>query len=257
MATYTYQYGKDQDGQTIAKAPNTLMSRGQCEAFCNGTPGCQGIVHYNTYNGTGDCWAIRGAPSPYNRATSEIGLKQVTQVASVASLQANAAQKYFGPQTGIDYPGNDIRTVATTDRNACAAQCDADANCKGFVTATDSQTCWLKSNFANPTPSNNRLANAKPGVSLPGLAAQRVAEVAAPQVDQAAAQRAQEAANAKAAADARAAQAAQDAATQKTAVAQAVAAQAAADAKRAADEKKAADAALANAIAVTLSLIHI
>jgi hypothetical protein len=79
-----------------------------------------------------------------------------------------ASKKYWGPQTGIDYTGYDIGSmVANSDPDACAKLCDANTQCVGYVLATDIKGCWLKSKFANPTPSNMRTVRVKPGQPTP------------------------------------------------------------------------------------------
>jgi hypothetical protein len=79
-----------------------------------------------------------------------------------------ASKKYWGPQTGIDYPGGDIGSmVANSDPDACANLCDANSRCIGYVLATDIQACWLKSKFANPKPNSMRTASVKPGQPAP------------------------------------------------------------------------------------------
>ena len=89
---------------------------------------------------------------------------------TMAAVPPPPSKKYWGPQTGIDYPNNDLKVFPSSDPNACATACDANPQCVGYVLATDSQNCWLKSKFANPTPSNKRTASVKPGQpSPPGL----------------------------------------------------------------------------------------
>ena len=74
---------------------------------------------------------------------------------------------YTGPVSGFDYPANDLGNYPTSDPNRCAEYCTANSNCKLFVTATDSQNCWIKSTAANKGPSGNRLVYPKVGYTLP------------------------------------------------------------------------------------------
>ena len=95
---------------------------------------------------------------------------QMSKTPGVGPAAPPASAKYWGPQSGIDYPGNDLLQYPTSDSNFCAIQCDANSKCVGYVIATDSKNCWLKSRFANPTASSTRKASKKPGQpAFPGL----------------------------------------------------------------------------------------
>jgi hypothetical protein len=55
-----------------------------------------------------------------------------------------------------DFPGNDVQVLPSNDLKACLQACNARADCKGFVVATDSQNCWLKGSFGTSVPSTVR-----------------------------------------------------------------------------------------------------
>ena len=50
----------------------------------------------------------------------------------------------------------------------CAHECDARADCKGFVVATDSRNCWLKGSFGASVPSTVRPSYVKTQQSIFG-----------------------------------------------------------------------------------------
>ena len=55
-----------------------------------------------------------------------------------------------------DYPGGDLQNVPNSDPVNCAALCDANQKCVGFITATNSQNCWLKASFGQGVASTIR-----------------------------------------------------------------------------------------------------
>jgi PAN domain len=63
---------------------------------------------------------------------------------------------YAGPMGGQDYPGNDIAQLPIGDATGCSQKCDGTNGCVGFVMASDSQNCWLKSSFGQATQSSVR-----------------------------------------------------------------------------------------------------
>ena len=77
-----------------------------------------------------------------------------------------ASQKYWGPRFKIDYPGNDLAYFQNNDTNFCAQKCDGTPACKGYVTSTNSNECWLKGGFGNPTR-GPRMLMVKPGNPIP------------------------------------------------------------------------------------------
>lgn len=77
-----------------------------------------------------------------------------------------ASQKYWGPRFKIDYPGNDLAYFQNNDTNFCAQKCDGTPACKGYVTSTNSNECWLKGGFGNPTL-GPRMLMVKPGNPIP------------------------------------------------------------------------------------------
>jgi len=66
--------------------------------------------------------------------------------------------------TSTDYPGNDIKAFSNFTVKECMDTCKITPNCKGILTdvidlsTTEGRgTCWLKSNFSNPTIINRGL----------------------------------------------------------------------------------------------------
>ena len=96
--TYKYFEGKDQSGQTLAKAPN-LLARKQCEQFCENTSGCKGIVTYSKGKDLGECWAVKGFPSPNADTNSAIAVKLETPKNSVLGL-CSITQDSYGRGAG-------------------------------------------------------------------------------------------------------------------------------------------------------------
>ena len=74
------------------------------------------------------------------------------------------------PQTG-DWWGNELGNFPTSDPNECAKKCDANSSCVAFVTASDSQNCWLKSKLDpamnHPGSASVRQYYTKSGVVFP------------------------------------------------------------------------------------------
>ena len=74
------------------------------------------------------------------------------------------------PQVG-DWWGNDLGSYPTSDPATCATNCDDNNGCVAFVTATDSQNCWLKSRLDpaqnHPSAASVRQYYTKPGVVFP------------------------------------------------------------------------------------------
>lgn len=70
---------------------------------------------------------------------------------------------------GGDWWGNDIASYPTSDATTCAKNCNDAPDCVAFVTATDSQNCWLKRSIDSNAyhDQNNRQYYTKPGVNLP------------------------------------------------------------------------------------------
>lgn len=79
---------------------------------------------------------------------------------------------YYGGMVGFDYPNNDLAYYANTYPINCMRLCDSRSDCYGIVTSDPNRVdpsrpedhhCWLKSVFANktPTPNNDRIAYIK------------------------------------------------------------------------------------------------
>ena len=79
------------------------------------------------------------------------GVPVYTEPAATASPVAN-----YQMTNNYDYPGTDLQNVPNSDPVNCAALCDANQKCVGFITATDSQNCWLKGSFGQGVPSTVR-----------------------------------------------------------------------------------------------------
>jgi len=106
-----------------------------------------------------------------NQSSGTISGSGVPNNSSVTTVTTNikspSSKKYWGPQTGIDYPGNDLQYIATSNPDLCATNCDNNPQCVGYLLGTDGPNCWLKSSFQNPTPSSVRTASVKPGQPAP------------------------------------------------------------------------------------------
>ena len=120
------------------------------------------IVVYDGNNNP--VWAsgtnVPNPPPPIQESVNKAAME-------VAAYVPQSSKKYWGPQTGIDYPGNDLGNTRNSDPDACATNCDNSPQCVGYVLGTDGPNCWLKSSFQNPTPSSVRTASVKPGQPAP------------------------------------------------------------------------------------------
>jgi len=78
---------------------------------------------------------------------------------------------YTKQPIGGDWWGSDIANYPTSDPEACATNCNSATGCVAFVTATDSQNCWIKSKIDSTQyhPATTRQYYTKPGTSLPAL----------------------------------------------------------------------------------------
>jgi hypothetical protein len=203
-ASWTYQ-GCFNDGNHGQAGPRVLKnnigqvtSASQCTALAQGMGYNVSGLQYG-----GQCWAdtnvaydAQGAqqncpplgPAWGNQVSTSstfvkpgVASMQTTNSAAAVSTVPNASKKYWGPQTGIDYPGNDLGNTQNSDPDMCATVCDNNPQCVGYVLGTDGPNCWLKGSFQNPTASNTRTASVKPGQPAPpGLAP--TAQVPAPGV---------------------------------------------------------------------------
>jgi hypothetical protein len=135
--TYSYVEGKDQDGQTI-KSMGAIWSRKQCESFCNADAACKGIVTYASATGAGDCWTVKGFPSPYNKAGSAIAYKPGTTTVSNTTPVSNTSSKVAEVATQ-----NKIAEVAPSPMTLSAA--DRKAIIDDAVAASGRKACgWIK-----------------------------------------------------------------------------------------------------------------
>ena len=62
---------------------------------------------------------------------------------------------YYGPFTGYDYEGSDIKHVPNATVEQCQHVCNYTQGCVGVISSAE-KDCWLKSNFTNKTPKENR-----------------------------------------------------------------------------------------------------
>ena len=76
------------------------------------------------------------------------------------------SQKYWGPRVGVEYYGNDVGYFQNNDTNFCAQKCDGTPACKGYITSTNTNECWLKGGFGKPTR-GPRMLMVKPGNPIP------------------------------------------------------------------------------------------
>lgn len=91
----------------------------------------------------------------------------MVKVAAEAPAPAGGPLDGYMAPVNIDYPYNDLGNFPTSDPTQCAQKCNDNAQCKLFVTANDSQNCWIKSDAQNKTPSAARNTYAKKGFNLP------------------------------------------------------------------------------------------
>jgi len=99
-----------------------------------------------------------GRPRIVPRATvaqAYVLVSQGTQGVPSGSMMGKV-DGYIGPQGGQDYPGNDLAQLPIGDASGCSQKCDGTNGCVGFVMASDSQNCWLKSSFGDPIQSSVR-----------------------------------------------------------------------------------------------------
>lgn len=64
--------------------------------------------------------------------------------------------EYYGPFTGFDYGGNDIKSYKNTSETKCLQYCSNNSECIGIIRSS-SDDCWLKSAFGEKSPNSDRL----------------------------------------------------------------------------------------------------
>jgi hypothetical protein len=77
---------------------------------------------------------------------------KVTDIISGKSPEAFVALSQFKDAENVDYFGYDIKMLDTKDPETCAKSCIDTPNCNLFVTSTDSNECWLKSELGPIQP---------------------------------------------------------------------------------------------------------
>jgi hypothetical protein len=74
---------------------------------------------------------------------------------------------YYKEYVGVDYrgPANDIKTLASSDKDDCISKCSAQTDPSCMFAVTDGTTCWLKNGFGLDAPKG--YANPKNSVLAP------------------------------------------------------------------------------------------
>ena len=63
---------------------------------------------------------------------------------------------WSGPQTGMDYPGNDIWSGGVGSTADCGNSCVGMPQCNAFTTNAAGNNCWLKGSLGSPSPNGDR-----------------------------------------------------------------------------------------------------
>jgi hypothetical protein len=148
---YTYQYDKDQNGQTINK--NVGKTRKECENICNDTSDCKGIVSYTNSgdpNSKGDCYTVNGFSSTYTRTGSVIGTRNISGVEYM--YRPDVEYGSFPINLGKNEDGTDKKKEKGKTRKECEDLCNYKNDCKGIVSyttnSTDKGDCKLYSDIS-------------------------------------------------------------------------------------------------------------
>lgn len=125
------EQGVDFVGNDIGNAPASKAS--DCCAKCQSFSGCRAFSWTNQNGGTCYFKNIKG------------DTKANANVVSCAVLP-NPAPPSCALEIGVDYVGNDIGNVPSSDAYDCCSICMAHSGCKAFSwTNQNGGTCWLKS----------------------------------------------------------------------------------------------------------------
>lgn len=84
---------------------------------------------------------------------------------ATAPVPTGPAAKY-NMKPGFDFMGGTIGMYPTNNPDSCAALCDANFKCAGYVLDTQSPMCILKNSFNKSATSTLRNSYSKPGISL-------------------------------------------------------------------------------------------
>ncbi len=87
-----------------------------------------------------------------NVAAKEYKNIKVTDIISGKSPEPFVALSQFKDAENVDYPGYDIKMLDTKDPETCAKACIDTPNCNLFITSTDSNQCWLKTELGPRQP---------------------------------------------------------------------------------------------------------
>jgi len=101
------------------------------------------------------------------KAQMEVAKGPAVKVTAEAPAPAGGPLDGYMAPVNIDYPYNDLGNFPSSNPVQCAMKCNQNPRCKLFVTANDSQNCWIKSDAQNKTPSAARNTYAKKGFNLP------------------------------------------------------------------------------------------
>jgi hypothetical protein len=144
--------GEDHPGNDIALVSS--ISSADCQTKCAANSQCAGIVVDDS--GT-NCWmkSTMGPAVPALNRNAYFYTKNQTPQSGYAS-----GPNIGKPQTGTDYPGNDIINQSVSNAQECATDCQNQAGCKAFVTNAAGNYCWLKGSLGSPTSNSDRITYA-------------------------------------------------------------------------------------------------
>lgn len=123
------QTSMDYSGSDLGSAASSTPEG--CCAICSSYSGC-GAYSWNTHNG-GTCWLKSGNGNLYAKS-------------GVYSAVLSSKASFSATEEDVDYPGNDVGSVASGSASGCASLCIANSKCGAFTwTNFNGGTCWLKS----------------------------------------------------------------------------------------------------------------
>jgi len=126
------------------------MDEIKCGTVCDQDPKCVGFVTYQN-----NCWLKSSMKQPFNPS-------------GASGVNSYIKETGYTLEKGIDYAGNDIKMLSDQDANSCAATCDSEPGCIGYVMHAGANNCWLKSkmdksNYYEPAYSYTKQNSASVG----------------------------------------------------------------------------------------------
>ena len=170
LPAYTYRpdtaaYGADPNlgSKTLATVTGDANS---CMSQCDANPAC---THFTQMGNSctlysGDEWnGSQSGAAAYckSRCQQPPGMPVQRAGGGGGSLPGEVRDLQTGTKYGrvkgdLDFPGNDLNNLPTSDPYKCASACATTPNCKAFVIGTDAPNCWLKSALGPSVPSTSR-----------------------------------------------------------------------------------------------------